>query len=247
MASHGGILGLLFAFVFYAYRHKLSLYAMADLGAMAGAFGIFLGRIANFINGELYGRVVEGSTWFAVKFPGEVLLWASQPKTYEKQLLEMESLFPYLKNSLIEIPPSHTWSRWVSQAVEQGGDSTHANYIVYLCQLLYQSAYSAPINSLLEPLLSLRYPSQLYQSFFGGLIPLTLISVFWVKPRRAGLISVVFILSYLFFRLLTELYRQPDASIGFQWLNLTRGQWLSLLMYFLAFSYTYFVLKNKDQ
>ena len=244
MSSHGGILGLLIAVIFYAGRHKLSFYAMADLGAIAGAFGIFLGRIANFINGELYGRIVEGSTWFAVKFPGELLLWASQPKIYQKQLLSLDSLFPYLKNSLIEIPSSQTWSKWISLAGEQGSQSTHSNYISYLCQLIYQSAYSGPVKDLLEPLLSLRYPSQLYQSFFGGFIPLALMALFWIKPKRAGVISVVFILSYLFFRVFTEFYRQPDASIGFQWLYLTRGQWLSLLMYLLAFSYTYFVFKK---
>ena len=245
MSSHGGILGLLIASIFYAHRHKISLYSMADLGAVAGAFGIFLGRITNFINGELYGRVVEGNTWFAVKFPGELMLWASNPKLYQKKLLSLDSLFPYLNSSLIQIPSSYTWSQWISLAGEQGGDSVHANYVSYLCQLIYQSAYSAPINQLLEPLLSLRYPSQLYQSFFGGFMPFILISVFWIKRRRSGVISVVFILSYLFFRLFTEFYRQPDPSIGFQWLYLTRGQWLSLLMYLIAGSYAYFVFKKK--
>ena len=245
MSSHGGILGILIAVTLYAYRHKLSLYAMMDLGAIAGALGIFLGRITNFINGELYGRVVEGSAWLAVKFPGELLLWASDPKSYQKQLLSLESLFPHLKSSLIEIPSAQTWSQWISLAGEQGSGSVHANYISYICQQIYQSATVSPIKDLLEPLLSLRYPSQLYQSFFGGFIPLVLIALFWMKPRRAGLISVVFILSYLFFRLFTEFYRQPDPSIGFQWFYLTRGQWLSLMMYLIAFFYSYLVFKNK--
>ena len=245
MSSHGGILGLLIACVFYARRHKFSLYAMADLGSVAGAVGIFLGRITNFINGELYGRVVEGSTWLAVKFPGEVMLWASQPKLYQKELLSLEPLLPYLKNSLIVIPSSQAWSEWLSFAKE--GDSTYANSVSYICQLIYQSASSSPINQLLEPLLSLRYPSQLYQSFFGGFVPLVLITLFWFKKaRKPGLISVVFIISYLFFRLWTEFYRQPDASIGFQWFYLTRGQWLSLLMYLVAGAYTYLVLKKQS-
>ena len=245
MSSHGGILGLLIASIFYAHRHKVSLYSMADLGSIAGAFGIFLGRITNFINGELYGRVVEGGTWFAVKFPGELTLWASNPKFYQKELLSLDSLFPYLNRSLIQIPSSHTWSQWISLAGEQEGGSVHSNYVSYICQLIYQSAYSAPINQLLEPLLSLRYPSQLYQSFFGGFMPLILMSVFWIKRKKSGVISVVFILSYLFFRLFTEFYRQPDPSIGFQWLYLTRGQWLSLLMYLIAGFYAYLVFKKK--
>ena len=143
------------------------------------------------------------------------------------------------------IPSSQAWSEWLSFAKE--GDSTYANSVSYICQLIYQSASSSPINQLLEPLLSLRYPSQLYQSFFGGFVPLVLITLFWFKKaRKPGLISVVFIISYLFFRLWTEFYRQPDASIGFQWFYLTRGQWLSLLMYLVAGAYTYLVLKKQS-
>jgi len=247
MSSHGGILGLLVACFLYARRHKISLYAMLDLGAVTGAFGIFLGRIANFINGELYGRAVEKGAWLAVKFPSELLLWSSDPKTYQEQLLSLSSLFPRLKNSLIEIPSPQTWSHWIKVAGEEGVQSTPANYISYLCQLIYQSAYSPPISGLLEPLLFLRHPSQLYQSFFGGFLPLIIISLFWIKPKREGLISVVFIISYLFFRLFTEFFREPDPFIGFQWLYLTRGQWLSLLIYLIAFFYAYLVLKNKTQ
>ena len=247
MSSHGGILGLFISVLFYAWRHKLSLYSMADLAAFSGAFGIFLGRLSNFINGELYGRVVEGSTWFAVKFPGELMLWSSRIKDYQEQLLSLDPLLPHLKNSLIQIPSSQTWTQWINLATEQGSPSVYSNYISYICQLIYQSSNSSPINNLLEPLLSLRYPSQIYQALGGGLIPFCLMILFWIKPRKAGVISVVFILSYLSFRVLTEFYREPDVSIGLQWFYLTRGQWLSLLMYLLAFSYAYFVIKSKDQ
>ena len=247
MSSHGGVLGLLVALFIYSYRHKISFYSMVDIGSVAGAFGIFLGRIANFINGELYGRVVEGQTWLSVRFPGELLLWSSNPKLYKKELFSLEGILPHLKSSLIDVPSSKVWINWVNQAIESGSETVYDRYISYICQLIYQSSYSSPVKDLLEPLLSLRYPSQLYQSFFGGLVPFLLICIFWLKPRKSGFISVVFIMSYLFFRIFTEFYRQPDPYIGFQWLNLTRGQWLSLSMYIVAFLYSYFVFKKKEQ
>jgi phosphatidylglycerol:prolipoprotein diacylglycerol transferase len=59
MSFHGGILGVMVAIVFYARRHRISILAMMDLLAISAPLGIFLGRIANFVNGELYGRVTD--------------------------------------------------------------------------------------------------------------------------------------------------------------------------------------------
>ncbi len=68
MASHGGILGLAIFTWFYAKKHKVSWARLADGLCCVGPLGLFFGRIANFINGELYGRVATGVPW-AVKFP----------------------------------------------------------------------------------------------------------------------------------------------------------------------------------
>ena len=246
MASHGGIIGFLISQALYAYRHKLSFFSLIDLGALAGAFGIFFGRIANFINGELYGRVVEGSAWLAVRFPSEVLLWANQPKLYKKQLLSLKEIAPSIDSMLVKVPSQELWVEWVNKA-SLSPDSVYSSYISYICQLIFQSSYQSPFKEMLEPLLSLRYPSQLYQSFFGGLLPFALMSLVWLKPRKAGLISLVFIISYLSFRIWTEFYRQPDYHIGFQLFDLTRGQWLSLLLYSMAGAYAYFFYKQKPK
>ena len=59
MSFHGGLVGLLIAGVFYARRKKKSFWTMADLFIVTAPIGLGLGRIGNFINGELYGRVTE--------------------------------------------------------------------------------------------------------------------------------------------------------------------------------------------
>ncbi len=75
MASHGGILGLVIFTWFYAKKHKVTWTGLGDGLCVVAPVGLFFGRAANFINGELYGRVAEGVAW-AVKFP---LSLAEQP------------------------------------------------------------------------------------------------------------------------------------------------------------------------
>ena len=68
MASHGGFLGLMIFTYVYARMTKLSWSAIGDGLVVACPLGLLFGRLANFINGELYGRVADGVGW-AVKFP----------------------------------------------------------------------------------------------------------------------------------------------------------------------------------
>jgi phosphatidylglycerol:prolipoprotein diacylglycerol transferase len=71
MSSHGGILGLILFTLYYAHRHKVSWLNLADNLGVVAPIGLFFGRCANFINGELYGRVTD-VTW-AMQFPKELL------------------------------------------------------------------------------------------------------------------------------------------------------------------------------
>lgn len=57
MSFHGGLLGVLLSMLIYAKRHHISYIALMDFLAPLVPTGIFLGRIGNFINGELWGRV----------------------------------------------------------------------------------------------------------------------------------------------------------------------------------------------
>ncbi|MGD8325522.1 MAG: prolipoprotein diacylglyceryl transferase [Sphingomonadales bacterium] len=59
MSFHGGLLGVTLAMYLFCRHHKLSLFRFADYIACGVPIGLFLGRLANFINGELYGRVTD--------------------------------------------------------------------------------------------------------------------------------------------------------------------------------------------
>ncbi len=57
MAFHGGVIGVFIALVVFCHIHQLKLTVLTDLMAMGLPIGLFLGRLANFANGELYGRL----------------------------------------------------------------------------------------------------------------------------------------------------------------------------------------------
>ena len=71
MSSHGGILGVVLFSLYYARRHKVSWTNLGDNLVVAVPIGLCLGRVANFINGELYGRIAD-FPW-AMQFPKELL------------------------------------------------------------------------------------------------------------------------------------------------------------------------------
>ncbi len=70
MASHGGMIGLTFYTLWYARRHRVSWRNLGDNLVVVTPLGLLFGRIANFINGELYGRVA--SIPWAIQFPKEL-------------------------------------------------------------------------------------------------------------------------------------------------------------------------------
>ena len=71
MSSHGGMIGLTLAVFLYARRQRVPWLSLADNIAVVAPVGLFLGRCANFINGELYGRVA--TVPWAMQFPKEAL------------------------------------------------------------------------------------------------------------------------------------------------------------------------------
>lgn len=69
MAFHGGFIGVILAVVIYCYANAIQLWSGADLIAVASPPGLLFGRLANFINAELWGRQTD-KPW-GIIFPGE--------------------------------------------------------------------------------------------------------------------------------------------------------------------------------
>jgi phosphatidylglycerol:prolipoprotein diacylglycerol transferase len=151
MSFHGGFLGVVVAGLLFARCQGVPALLLADLLATAAPIGLFFGRIANFINGELFGRISDAP-------------WAM--------------IFPH------------------------GG-----------------------------PLA--RHPSQLYEAGLEGLVLFAIVGTVALASRaryRPGLISGLFLIGYGCARSTVELFREPDAHLGFILGPVTMGQLLSAPM-----------------
>ena len=84
MSFHGGFLGVLLAVYIFARKNNASLLQLFDLGGAAVPMGLAFGRIANFINGELWGRVTDAS--IGMVFPGAGELPRHPSQLYEAGL-----------------------------------------------------------------------------------------------------------------------------------------------------------------
>ncbi len=149
MSFHGGLAGTTLAMILFARRNGIAMWSLFDIVAAVVPIGLFFGRIANFINGELWGRASDVS-------------WAM--------------VFP------------------------RGG----------------------PLP---------RHPSQLYQAFFEGVLLTVAVVLVWKLTdgrRRPGLLTGVFCAGYGIARIVGEVFREPDAHLGFLLGPLTMGMLLSL-------------------
>jgi len=69
MSFHGGFIGCVLAVILFALKRRVAMLSLGDITCAVGPIGIFLGRIANFVNGELWGRPTD-VPW-AMVFPGQ--------------------------------------------------------------------------------------------------------------------------------------------------------------------------------
>ena len=67
MSFHGGLIGIIFAIYFFSLKNKIHFFYLSDLVSLVAPIGLFFGRIANFINNELYGRITDFP--FAMIYP----------------------------------------------------------------------------------------------------------------------------------------------------------------------------------
>jgi len=150
MSFHGGLLGVIISIIIFSKKNKINFFKIADIVSCVSPIGIFFGRIANFINGELYGKI--STVPWSVIFPG-------------------------------------------------AGDVS-------------------------------RHPSQVYEAILEGIILFMIVNYFALKKQllfKTGYISSLFLVSYSLLRLFGEIFREPDAHLGFLFNYFSLGTLLSLV------------------
>lgn len=233
MASHGGILGLVIFTFFYAKKHKVSWTGLGDGLCVVAPIGLMCGRIANFINGELYGRVANGVAW-AVKFPEAFI----NPKLPESGRLN-EALSAAIKaddsflKSLSDLPADATLD---------------GNEWYYFHKLVEANRNSDAVTDAISPYLEPRHPSQLYEGLLEGALLFSILWIVRVKFPKAphGLLTGLFFGLYATFRIIAEQFREPDAAWVIEGV-LTQGQFLSLFMYLFSAAFLVFAFRHRQK
>jgi phosphatidylglycerol:prolipoprotein diacylglycerol transferase len=140
MASHGGFVGVCIATLWYARQSKQSPYPIGDLIVSIVAPGLLFGRIANFINGELWGRTTEVS--WGVLFPnapGFALSLARHPSQIYAAILEGLLPFIYIQ-----------WRFWKSDTPSRfPGQLTGEFLLIYSAGRILNELYREPDASLI--------------------------------------------------------------------------------------------------
>jgi phosphatidylglycerol---prolipoprotein diacylglyceryl transferase len=96
MSFHGGFLGCVIAVIWFARRNGISILSLGDITTAVGPIGLFLGRIANFINSELWGRAADPSLPWSMIFPNDQLHLPRHPSQLYEAGLEGVLLFTIL-------------------------------------------------------------------------------------------------------------------------------------------------------
>ncbi|MEQ9454384.1 MAG: prolipoprotein diacylglyceryl transferase [Phycisphaeraceae bacterium] len=223
MASHGGMLGAIVAAWLFARRHNTPILHLLDLVAFAGPPGVLLGRLANYVNGELYGRECAPNFIFATRFPQELLDWAVDPELYATMLAPLMARAPDLGETPLD---------WAYHAIDR----------------IHQ--HDPDIIALVEPALTPRHPSQLYAASLEGLLLFLILAAAWTKPRKPGLIAGIFCCTYAIVRIIGEFFRMPDTQLlnsEFAATGITRGQWLSALLFLLGLFVIHMARKSRQE
>lgn len=174
MSFHGGLIGALVVLFLFARFYHYPFFLVSDFIAPLVPIGLMFGRLGNFINGELWGRVTDSS--FGMLFP------TSRAE---------DAQFVVQNPSYFEI---------------------------------YQQ------NSGILP----RYPSQLAELFFEGIVLFLILNLFIRKPRPMASVSGLFLFCYGAFRFIIEYIREPDEQLGLFLNFISMGQILSLPMILLG-------------
>ena len=86
MSFHGGFMGCVAAVILFCWKRNISILSLGDITCAVGPIGLFLGRVANFINGELWGRPADPGLPWAMVFPNGGPLPRHPSQLYEAGL-----------------------------------------------------------------------------------------------------------------------------------------------------------------
>ena len=218
MASHGGILGLTIFTLWYARRHHVSWTSIGDNLCVVAPIGLFFGRLANFVNGELYGRAARGVAW-AVQFPKEI---------YDDRGLAERA------GAALEHEPAvaaFSGRMGISEAIVAAA-RTDGHVREVLRTILTPRYPSQLIEASLEGV-----------ALFCALWALrTMVRV----PR--GVITGAFFILYALLRIAGEQFRQPgsDSPFAFVFGFMTYGQLLSIFLVFIGIGFLIWGFRNQQ-
>jgi phosphatidylglycerol:prolipoprotein diacylglycerol transferase len=164
MSFHGALIGIIIGTYLFSKKKEVPIFFMLDIIACVAPIGIFLGRIANFINSELIGKVTNVS--WSVIFP----------------LVDTLS----------------------------------------------------------------RHPSQLYEALLEGIILFLILNILIFKKKyKIGSSSCLFLIFYGIFRVISEIYREPDTQVGYLLDLFSMGTILSFFMIVSGFVILGILKKNE--
>ncbi|GHV26090.1 prolipoprotein diacylglyceryl transferase [Spirochaetia bacterium] len=161
MSYHGGLIGCISGVFVYAVIKHFNKREIFDMLVASVNLGYTFGRLGNFINGELYGRITTGP--LGMIFPHAAHLSAREP--------------------------------WVREAAEKAG-------------IAVPSA-AAMVNL---P----RYPSQLFEALFEGVILWLIIWLWRNRKPYKGFLCSLYLGGYGLFRFFIEYFREPDSDLGYR-------------------------------
>jgi phosphatidylglycerol---prolipoprotein diacylglyceryl transferase len=96
MSFHGGFLGCVAAVMLFCRKHDIPILSLGDITTAVGPIGLFLGRLANFINSELWGRPADASVPWRMIFPSDPHQLPRHPSQLYEAGLEGIVLFTIL-------------------------------------------------------------------------------------------------------------------------------------------------------
>ncbi len=226
MSFHGGVFGVTLAVLLYSWRHKCGFWNIMDASAHIVPLGVALVRVGNFINGELYGRAITDES-------GEVVRNADKLPWYAMK-------FPTdLHDSAAQ--------RALQKQLADDYAAAHPNATNIPPEVFQVPPVDADSWQKVEHLFPGRYPSQIVQFLFEGMLVFFLV---WIIRRRfkyPGQLAGAFLMLYAIFRIPAEMIRQPDRQIDpsraealggtaafLSSIGMTMGQALSVLIFVLG-------------